>query len=447
MECFGDLEIEIWDLFGIWTLGFGISTQLSALYAELKATRMISQHFDVIVVGMGLSGLVAAKTVAETGRKVLIIGKGMGGLTLFSNTIDVLGLIPETMRMRDGLSQWISDHPEHPYGKVGLEKTEEAISSFNAFFQPPYTFQSKNETNSLIPTGAGTFRPTYLVPSTMMKGITLKEKKTLIIGFKGHNDFYSHRLADLFKCRGVTLSLPEDSQAEITAPALARRMEQSSFRDFIGAEIKKQIGDGELVGLPAVLGLNDPMGVRKDLEKKTGVSVFEIPVLPPSIPGMRIFNRFKKWLIQRGATFLIGYSVSKATLRGKRCEGIEIVHPPVTTVYSADRYILATGRFMGGGLKADREKVTEPVFNLPIPQPESQEKWFGKSFSDNHPIHRMGILTDSSLLPVDETEKPILENVSIAGTILAGHHGLNEKSREGIEIVTGYWAAKKAMEG
>src|SRR4030042_5202508 len=187
-------------------------------------------HYDFIIIGMGLSGLMAAKTAAEAGRKVLIIGKGMGCLTLFSNTIDVLGKIPETTRLRDGLSQWIYDHPEHPYGKVGLEKIEEALSSFNTFFRPPYTFQSRNEANSLIPTGAGTFRPTYLIPSTMMRGITLKEKKTLVIGFKGYKDFYAQRLADLFKCRGVTLSLPETFKTEMTASALARGRGQPSLR-------------------------------------------------------------------------------------------------------------------------------------------------------------------------------------------------------------------------
>jgi anaerobic glycerol-3-phosphate dehydrogenase len=38
----------------------------------------------------------------------------------------------------------------------------------------------------------------------------------------------------------------------------------------------------------------------------------------------------------------------------------------------------------------------------------------------------------------------ILENVWAAGSILAHHHWIDEKSREGIEIATGYMAAKRA---
>jgi len=402
-------------------------------------------HYDLIIIGMGLSGLMAARVAAEAGQRVLIIGRGMGCLTLFSNTIDLLGKIPETVKLEDGLSQWVHDHPDHPYGKMGLEKIEEALSSFNSFFPPPYTFQSKDETNSLVPTSAGTFRPTYLIPSTMMKGITLKRKKTLIIGFQGYKDFYARRLADLFNCRGITLSLHENPQKEMTSTALARLIEQPFFRDLFSAEVKKQIGDEELIGLPAVLGVNDPMRLRKEIEKKIGASLFEIPVPPPSIPGLRIFNRFKARLLQKGVTFLSGHPVTKVVLKGNRCEKIEVSHPPITNSYSADRFILATGRFLGGGLIADRLRILEPIFNLPVAQPGSQEKWFEGSFFDEHPIHRAGILTDVTLRPVDERGNLSFENVWVAGTILSGHHYLHEKSREGIEIVTGYWAARNAM--
>ena len=257
-------------------------------------------HYDLIVIGMGLSGLMAAKMAAEAGQKVLIVGKGMGSLCLFSNSIDVLGSLPNTIKMKDGLSQWIKDHPEHPYSKVGLEKIEEALSSFISLFPPPYSFQAINDRNCLLPTGAGTLRPTYLIPTTMVEGISFNEGHTLIVGFKGFKDFYAHYVADQLKCRGITLSLPDVPNQEITATALARLMEKNSFRENIGREIKKQLQGETRVGFPALLGMHDPFQVKEDLEEIVGAKVFEIPILPPSIPGMRIFNRFKEWLIQKG---------------------------------------------------------------------------------------------------------------------------------------------------
>jgi glycerol-3-phosphate dehydrogenase subunit B len=431
----------------------GATIKIPVASAFLPAGRQLlptgsKMHYDLIVIGMGLSGLMAAKTAVEAGQKVLIIGKGMGSLCLFSNTIDVLGQSSEKMEMRDNLSQWVKDHPAHPYSKVGFERIEEALSCFISLFPLPYSFQTVNNKNCLLPTGAGTLRPTYLIPKTMVEGVSLPKENTLVVGFKGFKDFYARYVAGQLKCRGVNLELPESFYQELTATALARLMERESSRRDIGREVKKHLHGETHVGFPATLGMHNPIQVKENLEEITGAKVFEIPVLPPSIPGKRIFDRFKEWLIQKGVTFLLGYSVSNAILKRRRCGGIEVLHPPVINSYSADRYILATGRFIGGGLKADDGKIFETIFNLPISQLKSREDWFGKSFFGDppHPIHRAGILTDSSFRPVDERGDQILENVWVAGTILAHHHAIDEKSKEGIEISTGYIAAKYAVE-
>jgi glycerol-3-phosphate dehydrogenase subunit B len=283
---------------------------------------------------------------------------------------------------------------------------------------------------------------------TMVEGASFDEGNTLIVGFKAFKDFYAHYVADQLRCRGITLQLPDPFDQELTAAALARIMETESFRERIGREIKKQLRDEIRVGFPALLGMHHPIQVKDDLEGIIGAKVFEIPILPPSIPGKRMFNRFKEWLIQKEVTFSLGYSVSRAVVKGRRCEGIEVFHPPVVTSYCADRYILATGRFVGGGLKADMQKVVEPIFNLPVRQPKSREEWFEKHFltTPPHPVHHAGILADLSFRPVNERGDLILDNVWVAGSILAHHHSIDEKSREGIEIATGYMAAKHALE-
>jgi glycerol-3-phosphate dehydrogenase subunit B len=350
--------------------------------------------------------------------------------------------------MWDVISRWIEDHPKHPYAKVGMGTSKEALSSFTSLFPPPYSFEALGDGNCLIPTGAGTFRPTYIIPVTMVAGTSLKEGNGLIVGFNGFKDFYADYVADQLSCRGITLSLPEALHQEVTASALARFMERESFRETIGREIKEKLHGETRVGLPALLGVRESWKVKKDLEAIVGAEVFEIPILPPSIPGLRIFNRFKEWLIQRGITFLLGHFISKAILKGKRCEGVHVLNPPVSNFYSADRYILATGRFVGGGLVADEKKIFEPIFNLPVAQPKSREDWFGKSFFDDlsHPVHQAGISTDSSFRAIDEKGEVLLENVWVAGSILADHHSVDEKSREGIEIATGYATAKQAIE-
>ncbi len=403
-------------------------------------------HFDLIVIGMGLSGLMAAKTAVDTGKKTLIIGKGTGSLCLFTHSIDLLGNLPAGIKVADGLSQWVKDHPQHPYANLGWKRIEEALFSFNSLFQSQYTFECVDRENRSIPTGAGTFRPTYLIPSTMIAGTSSRNGKGLVVGFKGFKDFYASYVAGQLNCRGILISIPEFTDQELTAAAIARLMEKEGFREDIGNEIRNQLLDESWVGFPALLGIRDPLRVQKGLEEIIGSEVFEIPTLPPSVPGMRVFRRFQEWLIQKGVTFQLGHSVSKPILDGKRCQGIEVSHPPLSQYYSADRFILATGRFMGGGLKADEDKIFESIFDLPVAQPGSRDEWFGSSFFNDHLIHQSGILTDASFRPIDESGGPLLENVWIAGSILGGHDCIREKSREGIEIATGYWAAKSAMD-
>lgn len=401
--------------------------------------------FDLIVIGIGLSGLMAAKTAVEMGKKVLIIGKGMGMLSLFSNTIDLLGSIPKTINIKDGFYQWIKDHPNHPYGKVDFEMIKESLMAFNSIFSTNYNFRNEDETNCLVPTPLGTFKPTFMIPSTMTPWMG-NEEGTIIVGFKGFKDFYAGLVSRGLNCRGISLSSTESIGNEITHIQLARLLENKSFREIIAKELRRHLKKEKKIGFPAILGIDYPSEVKDDLEQLSGAKVFEIPTLPPSIPGLRIFNRFKQWLIDKGATFLYGYHVSNPIITGRICAGIEVYHPPIKNLYKADRYILATGRFIGGGLKAQSKTLSESIFNLPIQLCQPQEDWFKKSFFDKHPIHLTGVKVNSNFQPISENGKPIFENLWVCGTILSGHNYLDEKSKEGIEIVTGYMAAKKAYE-
>jgi glycerol-3-phosphate dehydrogenase subunit B len=403
---------------------------------------------DLIVIGTGLAGLMAARTAAEAGAKVLICGRGMGSVTLFGNTIDLMGAIPPGTDMAAGLKAWIAAHPEHPYARTGWTGIQAALAAFGKLFPPPYRFAPAGGGNSLVPTGAGTLRPTYLLPVTMGAGAGLAAQETLIVGFRGFKDFQGDTVSLHLGCRGVNIQLPRYGLEGLSALALARLMDQEPFRQGVGEAIRRQMAGERRIGLPAVLGLRDPAGVMQTIEAVTGARVFEIPMLPPSIPGIRIFNRFREALIAKGVDFLMGDPVIGANLKNGRCEGITLRNPPIETEYRADRFILATGRFLGGGLWADMERITEPIFDLPVVQPATRGEWFRERFfqPEAHPIHRAGIVTDPAFRPVDGEGKVILENVRIAGSILAHHQAIEEHSREGIDLATGYWAAKGALE-
>ena len=153
------------------------------------------KRWDLIVIGMGLAGLTAARTAVEMGAKVLIVGRGMGSVTLFGNSIDVLGGIPPEADMEAGVTRWIATHPRHPYARTGWAGISESLSAFQGLFPPPYTFDTVGSGNSLVPTGAGTLRPTYLLPVTMTAGAGMSAADTLIVGLKGFKDFQGNTVS------------------------------------------------------------------------------------------------------------------------------------------------------------------------------------------------------------------------------------------------------------
>lgn len=151
---------------------------------------------DVIVIGAGLSGLMAAKTAIESGLKTMVLGKGMGMMHIFPGGIDLLGYHPENdmavqEEVRSGLSRLIQDKPNHPYARVGLEDIERAVHSFSGLFDPEgYHYTGEPGRNTILPTGIGSLRPSYLVPSTMIAGRDIFSEPTLVVGFHEFSGFY-----------------------------------------------------------------------------------------------------------------------------------------------------------------------------------------------------------------------------------------------------------------
>ncbi|MHB8829973.1 MAG: anaerobic glycerol-3-phosphate dehydrogenase subunit B [Syntrophales bacterium] len=405
------------------------------------------KRFDLIVIGSGLAGLMAARTAVERGARVLVVGRGLGGLTLFGNTIDVLGRLQGETDVAAGVESLVRNCPGHPYARMGWEGIERALQSFQSLFPPPYDFVGKRRENSLLPTGAGTMRPAFLFPVTMAAGAEMIPAATLIVGFRGFKDFQADTASLHLRCRGAVIPFPRYGMGGMTTSAVARMMEDRSFAERVGEAIQQQMAGERFVGLPAVLGLRESASVMKVLEAATGARVFEISMLPPSLPGTRIFERFREYLLQRGVVFLLGKQAAEAIVKDGRCERIVVPNAPLAAEYCADRFILATGRFLGGGLLAKIDSIVEPLFHTPVFQPARRGEWFKGRFFDReaHPVHQAGIETDAALRPLSENGAVFLENLWAAGSILAHHQAIEEKSREGIDIATGFMAAEKAL--
>jgi len=90
---------------------------------------------DLLVVGAGLSGLMAAFSAAKAGLKVKIINKGLGTLHWSAGTIDVLGYTPETPQQEvnrplESVVKLCQDNHNHPYALLDSEQILSTLQWF-----------------------------------------------------------------------------------------------------------------------------------------------------------------------------------------------------------------------------------------------------------------------------------------------------------------------------
>jgi glycerol-3-phosphate dehydrogenase subunit B len=410
-----------------------------------------------IIIGGGLAGLAAGVTLAEAGRFVTILAKGMGGSTHWSSgCIDVLGISPGVIGslVDDPLAAvraLIAANPRHPYalaGEEALRESLELVRRVTAAADLPY--EGTVERNWLLPSPVGAPRPTCLAPFTMVAGDLRDPAPTLVVGFHSLRDFYPALVAANLTQQGIPAEpvfadVPTLTQRlDLTTVILARLFDDPAFRQEVIARVSPALGEARRVGFPAVLGLNRPREVVEHLRQALERPVFEIPTLPPSVPGIRLHHAFQQAFERGRGRFLVGAEALRATTADGRVIAVETEVAARSMTHPGHDFVLATGGFLGGGLRADSKGgIREVVFDLPVDAPESRQAWFEPEFlaPNGHAIWRAGLIVDDRMRPLGRDGAPVHTNLRAAGLTLAHADPMREKSLEGISVATGVRAA------
>jgi glycerol-3-phosphate dehydrogenase subunit B len=222
---------------------------------------------------------------------------------------------------------------------------------------------------------------------------------------------------------------------------LARALETRETRERTIALIKPLLGDARVVGLPAVLGLGRSREVHAAFEAGLGVPVFEIPTMPTSVPGLRLLGALEAVVSARGVRRRQQAGVRALTWDGGMAI-LDLEGVPGGERVSASAVVLATGRFSGRGLTADRQCVRESILGLPVHQPASRDAWHQRNFLDpaGHAINHAGLRIDDAWRPLDASGKPAWPRLFAIGSILAHQDWMRSKCGSGLAIATA-WAA------
>ena len=279
---------------------------------------MNSHCFDVIIVGAGISGLVAAGTVARHGQKVALVAAGPGPFVLRSGCL------------RAG--EFIQSRATH--------ELREAVAFFQEMTQAAgYPFEGDISGECLLPTILGGFHSVALAPRTLWNAEPRNGTTNVIVGIRElscfDESFMAERLNEQTHGLGLacTFTARQISLAHIfgpTATALriaARFDSDPAFRSELVRSLRLEASGFARIFVPGILGLQSSAKLLVQFERDLGCLLCELPTLPPSVPGLRLFHRLMSYLCQIGVELLEGFPVANLQIHDGCCTELQIASP------------------------------------------------------------------------------------------------------------------------
>jgi glycerol-3-phosphate dehydrogenase subunit B len=405
---------------------------------------------EIVIVGAGLTGLLAAILAADRGAKVTLVARGRGGLTLSHGCVDVWARSTPSR----ALSRLRRKHPYQLAGTQSLRAGLEFLQDLSHQADLPYIGNISR--NQRLPTALGAIHTTALAPSSLALGDLRDNTPILIAGVDVFRDFYPELVAGNLRKAGISiddaihLPLPlSTARRDRYAIDLARSFDDPHFRDEVARLWKPRLSGIKRLGIPAILGFNNPQLAHEELQERLGITLFEIPTLPPSLPGLRLERLLHRKAIQMGV-FVIEGSKALGRVDGStasaRVSGVILQTAGGSRTLTADVVLLATGGVMHGGLVFQQNgRVRESVLDLPVICDEGRNKWTESSPLETQPYASYGLRVNEQLQPLGADGLPIYTNLFCAGGLIAGADRSSEGSRQGIDIATAYRAIEVAL--
>lgn len=370
----------------------------------------------VIVVGAGMAGAMAAVSAAREGAEVVQVWRAPGATALTYGALAIAGdlaaLPPEHPLARletdaVGLASWMDEACDALV--TGLRAAGLALAGS---WRQPGAYADLHG----VP-HRGSLVPELVAPGELG---ALRGRRVGVVGFEAVSEY----------------------DAESTAEALR---EQSGVDAFA---VKAPVD-----GLPAGAALTDLYRrPAPDLTPTAGGVVawppglaaipkggFELLAAAPSPHGWALHQALERMVEAAGVRRVRG------TVNGFRGEPARLEATVVGEQdFPADAFVLASGRYIGGGLRGGR-RAHEPLLGLDV-------FFAGRPLADEHrlpqllaldpgPAFEVGLRTDASLRPLTAGGTPAYANLRAAGAVLGGWDETGPEGM-GVPLVTGWLAGR-----
>ncbi len=421
-----------------------------------KETRHLQT--DLAIIGSGIAGFSASIFALNKDIPTAQVGN-TGAIAYTTGYLDLLGKIEgEKTPVQDPWAELenLKDlSPSHPLNLISAADIREGFNQFISFLNGcGISYNTALDHNLTALTPAGTLKQTLCVPNTMLTGCeALAQKKPcVIVDFKGLKGFSARQIVSNLQQQWPDLSsakitFPGMEHGELYPEVMARTLEVPTNREKLAKSLQDIAGYAKCVGLPAILGMHDPDHVRAELEKLTGLQLFEIPTMPPSVPGIRLREMFEQTFPKKGLILIPQQKVTRLNFTNKTIIlNLSDNYGPIEI--KAKAAILATGRFLSGGLDAGIDGIKEPLLDLPVSQPQNRKQWYRKNYTDpkGHLINKAGIKVNEQFRPLGDNGTPYHPGLFAAGSILAGQDWIRTRSGAGIAISSAFKAVQSVQQ-
>jgi glycerol-3-phosphate dehydrogenase subunit B len=316
---------------------------------------METNRYDVVVVGAGIAGLTAAGAAADRNLKVALVATGPGSF--------VTG--PGWLKAQEILRA--STSPE--------------LSESIAFFcemahRAGCPYVGDISASRSLPSLLGDFQSVAFAPLPLWNAEPRDGVSTAIVGIRGlssfDENFMAERLSERARVMGSgctytarKISFPRDLGIPVTTLRIAQCFDRdANFRAELIDVLRLAAPGFERILVPGILGLDSSADQIAQFERELGCTICEIPTLPPSIPGLRIFHRLESYLHKIGVELFRGFPVEKLEIQGGASLGLRIASPGHPLNLRCDSVVLATGRHSSsllGGTYAGHDQQMRPL--------------------------------------------------------------------------------------